>query len=76
MIQELEMVALAADIPEHGLRSEDVGTVVLAHGKAGCEVEFLTLTGETLAVVSLSMGKIRAINRREIAHARPLGRTA
>ena len=54
MISELDSVVLADDLPEHGLKRGDIGTVVLTHqGGAGYEVEFMTLDGETVAVVSL-----------------------
>jgi hypothetical protein len=70
MIRELDSVVLACDLPEHGLKRGDVGTVVLVHTGAGYEVEFMTLDGETLAVVSLRDEQLRPIGRREIAHAR------
>lgn len=71
MIGELERVVLTSDLPEHGLERGDIGTVVLEHrGKSGYEVEFMTLTGETVAVVSLLPSQIRAIGEMEIAHAR------
>ena len=72
MIHELDVVALVADLPEHGLKPGDVGTVVLAHGDAGYEVEFMTLGGETLTVACLSAQQIRPIGRREIAHVRSM----
>jgi hypothetical protein len=52
MIQELEQVLLTVDLLEHGLKRGDVGTVVLVHGAVGNEVEFMTLDGETIAVVT------------------------
>ena len=70
MIRELDSVVLACDLPEHGLKRGDVGTVVLVHAGAGYEVEFMTLDGETLAVVTLREEQLRPIGRREIAHAR------
>ena len=70
MIRELDSVVLACDLPEHGLKRGDVGTVALVHAGAGYEVEFMTLDGETLAVVSLRDEQLRPIGRREIAHAR------
>lgn len=70
MIKELESVVLTVDLPEHGLKRGDVGTVVLLHGKAGYEVEFMTLGGETLTVVSLPRDQVRPVGRREIAQAR------
>ena len=70
MIRELDNVILKVDLPEHGLKKGDVGTVVLLHHGAGYEVEFITLTGETIAVVSLSANQVRSVGRREIAQAR------
>ena len=54
MIQEFDNVVLTVDLPQFGLTSGDIGTVVLLHtnGK-GYEVEFVTLDGETIAVTSL-----------------------
>jgi len=70
MIHEHDTVALTVDIPEHGLCRGDLGTVVLLHGDRGFEVEFMTLDGQTVAVLSLSTDQIRATDAREIAHAR------
>ncbi len=71
MIKELDTVVLTRDLPELGLEAGDVGTIVLIHaGGGGYEVEFATLTGETLTVVSLPAGAIRPIDRHEIAHVR------
>ena len=70
MIRELDSVVLTTDLPEHGLKKGDVGTVVLVHGTAGFEVEFMTLGGETLTVASLTKEQVRPVGRREIAQAR------
>jgi hypothetical protein len=72
MLKELDQIVLAVDLPEHGLVCGDIGTVVLEHGSAGFEVEFVALDGETIAVVSLTNRQVRAIGPREIAQARPL----
>lgn len=71
MIRELDNVVLTIDLPEHGLRAGDVGTVVLVHRDGeGYEIEFVALDGETVAVASLFASQIRSIERREITHAR------
>lgn len=70
MIRELDTVVLDIDLPEHGLCRGDVGTVVLAHDGSGYEVEFVTLDGSTIAVVSLASAEVRPIRSGEIAHAR------
>jgi len=72
MIREHDSVVLTVDLPEHRLKKGDVGTVVLLHGSVGFEVEFMTLSGETLAVVSLSKDQVRRVGSREIAQARAL----
>jgi len=70
MMNELDTVVLTTDLPEHSLEAGDLGTVVLVHRHGGYEVEFMTLDGETVAVVSLSPDHVRPVGRREIAHAR------
>ena len=73
MMKELDSAVLTVDLPEHGLSAGDIGTIVLVHGKQGYEVEFVSLEGETLAVVSLDLNQLRAAEPREIAHARAVG---
>jgi hypothetical protein len=67
MINELEAVVLTTDLPEHGLKAGDLGTVVLVHRHVDYEVEFMTLDGETVAVVSLSPDQVRPVGHGEIA---------
>jgi hypothetical protein len=59
MIKELDSVVLTTDLPEHGLAKDDIGTV-----------EFMTLAGKTIAVITLLANQIRQIAKDEIAHAR------
>lgn len=71
MIAELDRVILTTDISEYSLEQGDIGTVVLVHQDGeGYEVEFVTLDGETVAIVSLFAAQVRPISSREIAHAR------
>ena len=73
MIRELDRVVLTEAFPDLSLEAGDIGTVVLIHENgAGFEVEFVTLTGETLGVTTLSNDQIRPIRRGEIASARVL----
>jgi hypothetical protein len=70
-IREHDLVVLTADIPEQSLKQGDVGTVVLVHrADAGFEVEFATLAGETLAVVTVPANSVRPVCDNEIAHVR------
>ncbi len=50
-----------------------IGTAVLVHkGGKGYEVEFTTLDGETIAIVTLRADQLRPSKQREIAHVRDL----
>jgi hypothetical protein len=71
MIAELDRVVLTTELSDHGLEAGDIGTVVLVHrDNRGYEVEFVTLDGETVAVVSLLPAQLRPVGPREIAQAR------
>ena len=71
MIKELDIVALAKPVPEHNLVPGDVGTVVMVHEDgAGYTVEFMTFTGETIAVATLDADAVRPRGGREVAHVR------
>lgn len=70
MIQELDNVVLTVDLPEHHLKCGDLGTVVLLHEADGYEVEFMTLGGDTVAVVSLSPEQVRPVGENELPHVR------
>jgi len=72
-IDELDRVALTAPQPLHGLDVGDLGTVVALHdGGRGYTVEFVSLTGESVAILTLPADCVRSLHPREVAHARPL----
>lgn len=66
-MSEFELVVLTEDVPDGKLKAGDVGTVatVLCEGKA-YEVEFVTYTGETLAVETLLPHQIRSVRASEL----------
>ncbi len=72
-MQELDLVVLTHDMPEHGLMQDDLGTIVHCYtdGKAW-EVEFVTAEGRTVAVLTLTKADIRSMNQQEILHVRHL----
>lgn len=73
MIKEHDCIVLLEDLPENSLKAGDIGTVVHIHkGGAGYEVEFMTLAGETVAIVTLLPSQLRPIARRDLAHVREL----
>lgn len=73
MLEELASVVLTTNLPEQGLQAGDSGTVVLVHQDGnGYTVEFMTLSGDTVVVVTVAAEHIRPIRHNEIAHVREL----
>ncbi len=73
MIKEHDRIVLLKDSPEDGLQAGDVGTVVHIHRQGEAfEVEFMTLDGGTVAVITLLSSQIRAVSKRDITHVREL----
>ena len=73
MIKEHDRIVLLKDLPEDGLQAGDVGTVIHIHRQGEAfEVEFMTLDGGTVAVVTLLSSQIRAVSKRDITHVREL----
>ncbi|MBL8162431.1 MAG: DUF4926 domain-containing protein [Anaerolineae bacterium] len=73
MIQELDRVALTVDLPEHQLKVGDIGMIVHIYADhKGYEIEFVTLSGDFVALVSVYPDQIRQIDQGEIANARRL----
>lgn len=75
-MNEHDLVALRRDVEEHGLRTGDVGTVVLVHSPSHMEVEFISAAGETIVVLTLAGEDIRPLGGREILHVRNLASVA
>ncbi len=73
MIKEHERAVLAIDLPEYHLKAGDVGVVVHVYstGKA-YEVEFFTLDGQTLDVVTVETLQLRPVGKMEVMHARAM----
>jgi hypothetical protein len=72
-IREHDCVVLTADLPGDGLQAGDVGTVVHVHrDRAGYEVEFMTLTGETVAIATVLPSQLRPVGKRDVTHVREL----
>ncbi len=76
MIQEHDCIVLTQDISNDGLQAGDVGTVVHIHGDhAAYEVEFITLTGQTIAVTTVLPTQLRPVSSRDVSHVRELAAT-
>jgi hypothetical protein len=73
MIEEHSNVILTRDIPEQDLYKGDVGVVVHLHnGGEAYEVEFMTMSGSTVAVCTLDSSDVQAVNSRMIPHIREI----
>lgn len=62
---------LFKDFPDQGLVKGDMGAVVMVHdGGKAFEVEFVTLAGETLGVLTLTADDVRPISSQDVPHVR------
>ena len=72
----LDTVVLARDIPDHDLRKGDLGAVVEVYAPDGLEVEFVTASGRTKALVTLKFRDVRPIADSDLIAVRSLERSA
>jgi len=72
----LDTVVLARDLPEHGLCAGDLGAVVEVHSPDGLEVEFVTASGRTTALVTLKTTDVRPISDSDLVAVRSIKRPA
>ncbi len=75
-IRELDTVVLLRDVPEAGLRARDLGAVVQVYapppGAPGAlEVEFVTASGRTQALVTLGVRDVRPVRDDDLLAVRP-----
>jgi hypothetical protein len=59
--KQLDTVVLTRDLPEQGLRTGDLGCVVQVYRPDGLEVEFVTASGKTQALVTLKTTDLRHV---------------
>ena len=72
----LDTVVLDRELPEHGLRKGDLGTVVELYEPDGLEVEFMTASGSTAALLTLSFRDVRPAADDDLMSVRPRRRSA
>jgi len=71
-VKPLDVVVLEHDIPARGLRRGDLGAIVEVYGPDTFEVEFVSASGQTQALVTLKASDIRAANDRDQVSVRPV----
>jgi len=68
----LDTVVLQKNLPESHLCRGDIGAIVELYGPNGIEVEFVTGSGETQALVTLKSDDVRLVSGSDILAVRSL----
>lgn len=76
-IELYQEVALTQDLPEYGLRTGDVTTLIdfvphPSNGEEGCILEVFNTIGKSIAVVAVPISVIEGLRPDEILAVRPL----
>jgi hypothetical protein len=72
----LDTIVLDRDFADHGLRKGDLGAVVEVYEPDGLEVEFVTASGRTAAVLTLTAQDVRPVADDDLVSVRQLARSA
>jgi hypothetical protein len=72
----LDTVVLDRDLRDHGLRRGDLGGVVEVYAPDGVEVEFVTASGRTAVLVTLTSRDVRPVADDDLVSVRPCPRSA
>ncbi len=72
----LDTIVLDRDLPDHGLRKGDLGAVVQLYEPDGLEVEFVTASGRTAAVLTLTAQDVRPVADNDLVSVRQFARSA
>ena len=69
----LDVVVLNTDLPAQGLKRGDLGAVVDVYSADAIEVEFVTASGRTQALITLRASDIREVGDDDLVAVRPAG---
>jgi len=69
----LDVVVLNTDLPAQGLKRGDLGAVVDVYSAEAIEVEFVTASGRTRALITLRASDIREVGDDDLIAVRPAG---
>jgi Domain of unknown function (DUF4926) len=70
-MEVLDVVVLTKDLPAHGLRRGDLGTVVEHYDATSIGVEFVAASGRTQAFVTLHPDDVRPVADDDLVAVRP-----
>lgn len=68
----LDTVVLERGVPEHSLKKGDLGAIVELYDPDGVEVEFVSGSGTTLALLTLNREDVRPVGGSDILSVREL----
>ena len=71
-----DTVVLNRDMPEFGLKKGDLGAVVQVYEPDGFEVEFVTASGRTQALVTLNQEDVRSVGDTDLIAVRSVRESA
>lgn len=72
----LDIVVLQTDQPAQGLKRGDLGAIVDIYSPDAIDVEFVTASGRTRALVTLMASDIREVGDDDLVAVRPTSRDA
>ena len=72
----LDTVVLNTNLPDYGLRKGDLGAVVHVYEPDGLEVEFVTASGKTEALVTLKTDGVRPVVDNDLVAVRSFSQSA
>jgi uncharacterized protein DUF4926 len=72
-LRPLDVVVLNIDVPAQGLKRGDLGAVVDVRSSDAIEVEFVTASGRTQALVTLKPSDLREVSNDDLVAVRPTG---
>jgi hypothetical protein len=75
MYRVLDTIVLDRDLPNDGLCRGDLGAVVEVYEPDGLEVEFVTASGRTAAVMTLKAQDVRPVADDDLVSVRPCSRS-
>ena len=74
--QLLDSVVLVRDLPDHGLKTGDLGAVVEVYPPDGLEIEFVTASGRTQVVATVRNQDVRKTRDGDLMAVRSVDETA
>jgi hypothetical protein len=69
--RELDTVVLVRDLPDAGLRTGDLGAIVQVYSPEELEVEFVTASGRTAALLTVAASDVRPVRDDDLLAVRP-----